>query len=113
MTVRPGSERGARVTATRYRLSSPGFQVPEVPLTHLTEPGQLAAISKIDNVALVLVPEALAAAYVAIPLEHVAQTVYIPGGGNARVHTGTLEVGVRRAGEAHVSGARERQRQPR
>jgi len=66
---------------------------PVLDLTHLTEPEQLAAIGKIVNVALVLVPAALAAAYVAIPLEHVAQTVYIPGGGNARVHTGTLEVG--------------------
>jgi len=66
---------------------------PVLDLSHLTEPGQLAAISKIENVALVLVPQELAAAYVAIPLEHVAQTVYVPGGGNARVHTGTLEVG--------------------
>jgi len=66
---------------------------PVLDLSHLTEPGQLAAISKIENVALVLVPESLAGAYVAIPLEHVAQTVYVPDGANARVHTGTLEVG--------------------
>jgi hypothetical protein len=66
---------------------------PVLDLSHLTEPEQLAAISKIENVALVLVPESLAAAYVAIPLVHVAQTVYVPSGSNARVHTGTLEVG--------------------
>jgi len=44
-------------------------------LSHRTEPDQLAAISRIDRVAVVIVPEPLAAAYAAIPTARVAATV--------------------------------------
>ena len=62
-------------------------------LSHLTEPDQLAAISRIERVALVIVPEPLAAAYAAIPTARVAATVYVPGGANVSVQTGSLIVG--------------------
>lgn len=61
--------------------------------SHLTAPEQLAAISRIENVALVIVPETLAAAYAAISSSQVAQTVYVPDGANVRVHTGVLVTG--------------------
>ena len=40
---------------------------PVADFSHLTAPEQLAAIGRIENVALVIVPESLAAAYAAIP----------------------------------------------
>src|SRR5215472_16132581 len=61
--------------------------------SHLTAPEQLAAISRIEHVALVIVPESLAAAYAAIPSSGVAATIYAPDGANIRVHTGALMVG--------------------
>lgn len=66
---------------------------PVVDFSHLTSPEQLAAIGRIEDVALVVVPEALAGAYAAIPVSDVAATVYVPGGANVRVHTGSLAVG--------------------
>jgi hypothetical protein len=62
-------------------------------LSHLTEPGQLAAISRIEDVALVIVPESLAAAYATIPTVGVASTLYVPSGVNVRLQTGSLTVG--------------------
>jgi hypothetical protein len=66
---------------------------PVVDFSHLTAPEQLAAISRIENVALVIVPDSLAAAYVAIPSSQIAATIYVPDGANVRVHTGALMVG--------------------
>jgi hypothetical protein len=66
---------------------------PVADFSHLTAPEQLAAISRIENVALVIVPESLAAAYTAIPSSRVAATIYVPDGANVRVHTGSLMVG--------------------
>jgi hypothetical protein len=62
-------------------------------LSHLTEPGQLAAISRIEDVAVVIVPKSLAAAYAAIPTVDVASTLYVPSGVNVRAQTGSLTVG--------------------
>jgi hypothetical protein len=62
-------------------------------LSHLTEPDQLAAISRIERVALVIVPEPLAAAYAAIPTARVASTLYVPAGANVLVQTGSLVIG--------------------
>jgi hypothetical protein len=62
-------------------------------LSHFTEPGQLAAISRIEDVAVVVVPESLAAAYAAIPTTDVASTLYVPSGVNVRLQTGSLAVG--------------------
>jgi hypothetical protein len=62
-------------------------------LSHLKSPDELAAISRIEDVALVVVPEALAAAYAAIPSSDVAATIYVPSGAKVRVHKGSLVVG--------------------
>ena len=64
-----------------------------VDLSHLTEPGQLAVFSRIEKAAVVIVPEALAAAYAAIPTAKVASTLYVPSGANVRVQTGSMVVG--------------------
>jgi voltage-gated potassium channel Kch len=64
-----------------------------VNFSHLTAPEQLAAISRIEDVALVIVPESLAGAYAAIPSTDVAATVYVPDGANVRVHTGAFVTG--------------------
>jgi len=66
---------------------------PVADFSHLTSPEQLAAIARIEDVALVVVPDALAAAYAAIPSSDVAATIFVPGGANVRVHTGSLVVG--------------------
>jgi hypothetical protein len=66
---------------------------PVLDLSHLTEPDQLAAISRIERVALVIVPEPLAAAYAAIPTARVASTLYVPAGANVLVQTGSLVMG--------------------
>jgi hypothetical protein len=66
---------------------------PILDLSHLTSAEQLAAIARVEHVATAIVPESLAAAWTAIPSSHVAATVYVPGGVNTRVHTGTLIVG--------------------
>lgn len=63
---------------------------PVVDFSHLTSPEELAPVSRVEHVAVVIVPEALAAAYAAIPSSGVATTVYVPGGPNVRVHTGAL-----------------------
>jgi hypothetical protein len=66
---------------------------PVADFSHLTAPEQLAVISRIENVALVIVPESLAGAYAAIPSSGIAATIYVPDGANVRVHTGALVVG--------------------
>lgn len=62
-------------------------------LSPLRTPEDIAHITGIDRVATVIVPESLAAAYGRIPTSRVAATVYVPDGGNVRVHTGSLVVG--------------------
>lgn len=62
-------------------------------LTHLKTPEDMAAITRIEGVATVLVRESVAAAYAAIPSKGVAKTLYVPDDANLRVHTGTLVVG--------------------
>jgi hypothetical protein len=66
---------------------------PVVDLSHLKSPEELAAISRIEDVALVVVPESLAAAYAAIPTSDISSTIYVPSGANVRVHTGALVAG--------------------
>jgi hypothetical protein len=83
-------------TTTDTPASRPGRVISGeavVDLSHLTEPSQLDAISRIVKSALVIVPEALAGAYAAIPTMKVASTLYVPTGGNVRVQTGSMVVG--------------------
>jgi hypothetical protein len=65
---------------------------PLLDLSRFTTPEQLSAIRRIERVALVVVPDSLAAAYAAIPAHRVAATVFVPDGARVRVHTGALEV---------------------
>ena len=62
-------------------------------LSHLTSPEELAAITEISSVGAVVVPEALAGAYAAIPVSKVGATVFVPDGLKPRVHVGSLVVG--------------------
>jgi hypothetical protein len=66
---------------------------PVVDFSHLTSPEQLAGISRIEDVAVVVVPQSLAAAYVAISTADVAGTIYVPDRANVRLHTGAMVVG--------------------
>jgi hypothetical protein len=66
---------------------------PVVDFSHLTSPDQLAGISQIEDVALVVVPQSLAGAYAAISVSDVAGTIYVPDGANVRLHTGSMVVG--------------------
>jgi len=63
-----------------------------VDFSHLTSPGELAAIGRIEEVGTVIVPQSLAAAYARIPTSEVGATVFVPDGANVRIHTGSLTV---------------------
>ncbi len=62
-------------------------------LSHFTRPDELAVFSRIEHVAVVIVPDTLAAAYSAIPTKSVASTLYVPAGVNIRMQTGSMVVG--------------------
>ena len=66
---------------------------PVLDLSHLTSPDQLAGISRIEDVAVVVVPQSLAGAYAAISVSDVAGTIYVPDGANVRMHNGAMVVG--------------------
>jgi hypothetical protein len=66
---------------------------PVVDFSHLTSPDQLAGISRIEDVALIVVPQSLAGAFAAISTSDVAGTIYVPDGANVRMHTGAMVVG--------------------
>jgi len=65
---------------------------PVVDFSHLTADA-LAAVSRIEGVAAVIVPESLAGQYSAIPATGVAATIYVPDGASVRVHVGPMTVG--------------------
>jgi hypothetical protein len=62
-------------------------------LSHLTTADELAAITLIEGVGAVVVPESLAGGYAGIPSSGVGATVYVPDGAKVRVHVGPLTVG--------------------
>jgi hypothetical protein len=66
---------------------------PVLDLSHLTAPDQMAGISRIEDVAVVVVPQSLAGAYAAISVSDVAGTIYVPDGANVRTHNGAMVVG--------------------
>jgi hypothetical protein len=68
-------------------------QRPVLDLSRLTSPDELAGIRRIEQVALVIVPDSLAGAYAAIPSTRVAATVFVPDGAPVRTHTGAMVVG--------------------
>lgn len=61
-------------------------------LTSMT-PDEVARITEIRNVAMILVPESLAGALAGIPMSDVASVIPIPDGAETRVHTGSLVMG--------------------
>lgn len=74
---------------------------PVADFSHLTAPEHLAAISRIEDVALAIVPKSLASVYTAIPSSDVASTVYVPDGANVRMHTGSLVASGDGLGDEH------------
>jgi hypothetical protein len=76
--------------------------VPLLDLTGMRSPEDLAEISSIEKVALILVPESLAGALARIPTSSVASIVAVPDGADVQVHTGSVIMG----GEALASPRR-------
>jgi len=66
---------------------------PVLDLSHLTSPDQMAGISRIEDVAVVVVPQSLAGAYAAISVSDVAGTIYVPDGSNVRLHSCAMVAG--------------------
>jgi hypothetical protein len=61
-------------------------------LSHISSAEDLASITRIERVGLVVVRESLAARYARIPATRVGATVYVPDDVNVRVHAGSLVV---------------------
>jgi hypothetical protein len=62
-------------------------------LSHLRVPEDVAAITRIEDVGMVVVRESLASAFALVSSHDVGATVYVPDDADVRVHTGTLVVG--------------------
>jgi hypothetical protein len=75
---------------TDRRLAGEINDVALLDLTSMTSAEDLAGITRISDVALVLVPEPLMAAVTAIPMDDVAMVVPVPEGVQVRNHTGAL-----------------------
>lgn len=81
---------------TDRRLAGEIRDVALLDLTPMTSAEDLAGITRISDVAIVLVPESLMAAAAAIPMDDVAMVVPVPDGVEARTHTGALVMAGRR-----------------
>jgi hypothetical protein len=75
------------------RLAGVIEDVAMLDLTPMTSAEELAGITRISDVAMVLVPESLMAAAVGIPMDDVAMVVPVPDGVEVRTHTGSLVMG--------------------
>jgi hypothetical protein len=75
------------------RLAGEIRDVALLDLTPLTSAEDLAGITRISDVAMVLVPEPLMPAAVSIPMDDVAMVLPVPEGVEVRVHTGALVMG--------------------
>lgn len=62
-------------------------------LTGIRSPDELAEITSIEKVGLVLVPESLAGALARIPTRKVANIVPVPDGAEVKMHTGVVVMG--------------------
>ena len=62
-------------------------------LTGMSSPDELASVSLIENISLVLVPESLSGELAKIPMRGVASVVPVPDGADVRVHTGAAVFG--------------------
>jgi hypothetical protein len=81
------------MTVTDRRLAGEINDVALLDLTPLRSAEELAGITRISDVAIMLVPESLMAAAVGIPMDDVAMMVPVPDGVEVRVHTGALVMG--------------------
>jgi len=81
------------VTVTDRRLEGLIRDVALLDLTPLTSAEDLAGITRLEDVAIVLVPESLMPAMVAIPMDDVAMVVPVPDGVQVHNHTGSLVMG--------------------
>jgi hypothetical protein len=75
------------------RLAGVIEDVAMLDLTPMASAEELAGITRISDVAMVLVPESLMAAAVGIPMDDVAMVVPVPDGVEVRTHTGSLVMG--------------------
>ena len=78
---------------TDRRLAGVIQDVAMLDLTPMTSAEELDGITRISDVAIVLVPESLMAAVVGIPMDDVAMVVPVPTGVEVREHTGALVMG--------------------
>ena len=81
---------------TDRRLAGVINDVALLDLTPMTSAEELNGITRISDVAIVLAPESLMSAVVAIPMHDVAMVIPVPDGVQVRTHTGALVM----AGEA-------------
>jgi hypothetical protein len=81
------------VTVTDQRLAGEIRDVAMLDLTPITSAEDLAGVTRISDVAMLLVPESLMAAVVGIPMDDVAMVVPVPDGMQVRKHTGALVMG--------------------
>jgi hypothetical protein len=81
------------VNVTDRRLTGEINDVALLDLTPLTSADELAGITRISDVAVMLVPESLMPAAVGIPMDDVAMVVAVPDGVEVRSHTGALTMG--------------------
>jgi hypothetical protein len=81
------------VTVTDRRLEGVIRDVAMLDLTPLTSADDLAGITRLEDVAIVLAPEPLMPAVVAIPMDDVAMVVPVPDGVRVHNHTGALVMG--------------------
>ena len=78
---------------TGRRLEGVIRDVAMLDLTPLTSAEDLAGITRLEDVAIVLVPESLMPAVVGIPMDDVAMVVPVPEGVRVRDHTGAVVMG--------------------
>ncbi len=78
---------------TDRRLAGVIEDVDTLDLTSMTSAEDLAGITRISDVAIVLVPESLMPAAVGIPMDDVAMVIPVPDGVEVRRHTGSLVMG--------------------
>jgi hypothetical protein len=81
------------VIVTDRRLAGVINDVAMLDLTPMTSAEELAGITRISDVAIVLVRESLMPAVVGIPMDDVAMVVPVPDGVQVRTHTGALVMG--------------------
>ena|GEM_PF-1049945 len=81
------------MTVTDRRLAGEISDVALLDLTPVSSAEELAGITRISDVAILLAPESLMSAVIAIPMDDVAMVIPVPDGVQVRTHTGALVMG--------------------